>query len=174
MPTSWLRPCSLCRGCRGVRYQCPWASRRSRKSCLGLCGKWKKHTLELCTCTRQQKRHDAGQGAKLCAVNVVICKSRIPLRTKTDGSLHVQCMQAAWQEDIGARVVDGHGGSEAEWPRGEWIDGKKDLLGLSNMRVRVSPWSSALRVMTSSFPAHLSTLVMLARLRPSDRQRSHL
>ena len=47
------------------------------------------------------------------------------------------------------------------------------LLGLSNMNVTESPPSSALMVMISSFPAHLSILAMLVRFIPMEMLRSH-
>lgn len=42
----------------------------------------------------------------------------------------------------------------------------RHLLGLSNMKVTLSPLSSALRVMMSSFPAHLSILDMFPKFMP--------
>lgn len=50
----------------------------------------------------------------------------------------------------------------------------KNLLGLSNMKVTESPPSSALIVMISSLPAHLSILAMLVRFIPIEMLRSHL
>lgn len=42
----------------------------------------------------------------------------------------------------------------------------RHVLGLSNMKVTLSPLSSALRVMMSSFPAHLSILDMFPKFMP--------
>eukprot|EP00978_Attheya_sp_CCMP212_P030055 scaffold109205_cov54-Attheya_sp.AAC.1 len=49
----------------------------------------------------------------------------------------------------------------------------RSCLDPSNMSVRVSAVSSALRVIMSSLPAHLRILAMLAELNPSEMGRSH-
>lgn len=57
---------------------------------------------------------------------------------------------------------------------GQTNEESKNLLGLSNMKVTESPPSSALIVMISSLPAHLSIFAMLVRFIPIEMLRSHL
>ena len=52
------------------------------------------------------------------------------------------------------------------------VQEKGNVLGLSNMKVTVSLPSSALMVMMSSLPAHLSILAMLLRFMPMEVLRS--